>query len=130
MSTSLQFPKILLGAVSKNWKVIDMRSPNTTIRKIIQANCVKIKCSSFFSLEIHRKKGVVLERWDGIDGYLIEKLLEDPRFPRLPTYVSYTPKFSEPVNWGDNYGSRIRGYFVPKKSGQHVFYIGEKRRHE
>lgn len=77
-----------------------MRSPNTTIRKIIQANGVKIKCSSFFSLEIHRKKGVVLERWDGIDGYLIEKLLEDPRFPMLPTYVSYTPKFSEPVNWG------------------------------
>ncbi|CAH3033992.1 unnamed protein product, partial [Pocillopora meandrina] len=80
-------------------------------------------CSSFFSLEIHRKKGVVLERWDGIDGYLIEKLLEDPRFPMLPTYVSYTPIFSEPVNWGDNYGSRIRGYFVPKKSGQHVFFI-------
>ena len=44
----------------------------------------------------------------------------------MPTYYSYTPMFSEPVNWGDNYGSRIRGYFVPQQSGQHVFFIGEE----
>lgn len=79
-------------------------------------------------VEDKRQKGVILERWDGIDGYLTRKLLEDPRFPSLPTYRSYKTAFSEPVNWGDNYGSRIKGYFVPQQSGPHVFFIGEKGR--
>ena len=83
-----------------------------------------------YSIEIERKKGAILERWDGIDGYLNRKLLEDPRFPDMPTYVSYTPTFSEPINWGDNYGSRIRGYFVPEQTGPHVFYIGEQGQEE
>lgn len=73
-----------------------------------------------------KQRGAILERWDGIDGYLCQKLLEDPRFPTMPTYYSYTPMFSEPVNWGDNYGSRISGYFVPQQSGQHIFFIGEE----
>ncbi|KAL9988893.1 hypothetical protein ACROYT_G003385 [Oculina patagonica] len=73
--------------------------------------------------EVKRQKGAVLERWDGIDGYLVRKLLEDPRFPDMPTYLSYTSTFSEPIDWGNNYGSRIRGYFVPEQSGPHVFFI-------
>ena len=77
-------------------------------------------------LEIKRQRGAVLERWDKIDGYLSSKLLQDPRFPSMPTYVSYTPTFSEPINWGDNYGSRIRAYFVPEQSGPHVFFIGKE----
>ena len=77
---------------------------------------------------IKRQQGAILERWDGIDGYLDRKLLEDPRFPDMPTSVKYTPTFSEPTNWGDNYGSRIIGYFVPEQSGPHVFFLGEKRK--
>ena len=82
------------------------------------------------TVEITRQRGAVLERWDGIDGYLTRKLLEDPRFPSMPTYVSYTQTFGEPVNWGDNYGSRITGYFVPKQTGRHSFFIGKKRKRE
>lgn len=77
-------------------------------------------------LEIKKLRGAILERWDGIDGYLCKNLLQDPRFPSMPTYLSYTPTFSEPINWGDNYGSRIRGYFVPQETGPHIFFIGEK----
>ena len=84
--------------------------------------------SLLYPVEDKRQKGVILERWDGIDGYLIRKLLEDPRFPTMPTYRSYTATFSEPVNWGDNYGSRIKGYFVPQQSGPHVFFIGEVKK--
>ena len=42
----------------------------------------------------------------------------------MPTYVSASPTFEEPRDWGNNYGSRIRGYFVPKQTGPHVFFIG------
>ncbi len=69
----------------------------------------------------------MLERWDNIDGYLVKKLLEDPRFPSLPTSVNIRPAFNEPDNWGKNYGSRIRGYFVPEQNGPHIFSIGIKQ---
>ena len=54
-------------------------------------------------------------------------MVSDPRFPSMPTYFSYASTFTEPINWGNNYGSRIRGYFVPLLSGPHVFFIGELR---
>jgi len=73
---------------------------------------------------MRRQRGVVLERWDRVDGYLVKRLLEDPRFPSLPTYAAITPTFSQPDNWGDHYGSRLRGYFVPQQSGPHYFVIG------
>lgn len=71
-----------------------------------------------------RQRGVILEKWEDIDGYLVKQLLEDPRFPSLPTNVYIHPTFSEPAEWGDNYGSRIRGYFVPEQDGPHIFRIG------
>ena len=42
----------------------------------------------------------------------------------MPTYVSASRTFEEPRDWGNNYGSRIRGYFVPNQTGPHVFFIG------
>ena len=76
------------------------------------------------AVKMRRQRGVVLERWDGVEGYLVRRLLQDPRFPSLPSYAAIVPTFSEPNNWGDNYGSRLRGYFVPQQSGPHYFVIG------
>lgn len=75
-------------------------------------------------LEIRYQQGVIVERWDDIDGYLVAKLLQDPRFPKLPTSRQYNTEFSEPHDWGTNYGSRVRGYFVPLQTGDHIFQIG------
>lgn len=75
-------------------------------------------------LEIRYQQGVIVERWDDIDGYLVAKLLQDPRFPKLPTSRQHNIEFSEPHDWGTNYGSRVRGYFVPLQTGYHIFQIG------
>ena len=98
--------------------------------EVIATRQVALELMSITFLEIKTQRGAILERWDGIDGYLIKKLLDDPRFPSMPTYFSYTETFSEPINWGDNYGSRIRGYFVPQETGPHVFFIGENAENE
>ena len=78
----------------------------------------------FFVLEVKRQQGLTIERWDGIDGYLVKDLLADSRFPDMPTIVTYSKQFAQPNNWGTNYGSRIRGYFVPQQTGPHSFFIG------
>jgi len=74
--------------------------------------------------EVKRQQGLTIERWDGIDGYLVKDLLADSRFPDMPTIVTYSKQFAQPNNWGTNYGSRIRGYFVPQQTGPHSFFIG------
>lgn len=75
-------------------------------------------------LDVKRQQGVAIERWDGIDGYLVRDLLADSRFPDMPTIFTYSKQFAQPNNWETNYGSRIRGYFVPQQTGPHTFYIG------
>jgi len=65
----------------------------------------------------------VLEKWSGIAGYDIKTLTESSRFPLQPDFRNYTDNFEEPENWDDSYGSRIRGFFVPDQTGNHVFFI-------
>ena len=83
-------------------------------------NVIKLYVSA-----IERKPGVFIERWDNIDFFDLKFLIKHPRFPRLPSYTGYYPTFSEPINWGDNFGARIRAFFVPKQTGYHRFYIGK-----
>ena len=66
--------------------------------------------------------GVYLERWDRIDYKRVKYLLNDPRYPNLPSYATCVPTFEQPSNWGDFFGSRLRTYFVPLETGNHYFY--------
>lgn len=40
-----------------------------------------------------------------------------------PNRVSAMSAFEAPVNWSDNFGSRLSGYFIPPTSGDYVFFI-------
>jgi hypothetical protein len=79
--------------------------------------------SSILSTGVVRKTGVYIEKWEGIDSYSIDNLRKNARFPYLPTWRGYGSQFTQPQNWGENFGTRIRAYFVPKESGAHVFFI-------
>ncbi|XP_031556093.1 uncharacterized protein LOC116292886 [Actinia tenebrosa] len=76
-----------------------------------------------FAPDVLRKQGVYIEKWEGIDSYSIENLKNNARYPNLPTWRGYGTQFTQPNNWGENFGTRIRAYFVPKESGAHVFFI-------
>ena len=77
--------------------------------------------------DIKRKRGVYLEKWEGVDSYNVDSLRREGRFPYLPTWYGYSTQFTQPENWGENFGTRIRAYFVPKISGPHTFYICKLR---
>src|SRR5262245_23487640 len=54
------------------------------------------------------RKGVILrEVWTGIPGNKITDLTKHPNFPSKPDAGSYPTSFEGPVNWGDNYGTRL-----------------------
>ena len=67
--------------------------------------------------------GVYLERWDRIDYKRIKFLLADSRYPNLPSFTMCVPRFEQPSNWGDFFGTRLRTYFVPFQSGNHYFFL-------
>ena len=73
-------------------------------------------------------RGVYLERWDRIDYKRVKFLLSDPRFPSLPSLALCVPTFEQPQKWADFFGARMRTYFVPHQSGDHLFFLC-KRNH-
>lgn len=66
---------------------------------------------------------IYLEKWDRIDYNRVKFLEAEPRFPLLPAYSTCVPRFEQPSDWDDFYGSRMRTYFVPTKDGYHFFKI-------
>jgi hypothetical protein len=70
------------------------------------------------------RKGVILrEYWTGVPGSTVAELTRHPRYPAKPDGVSNPESFEAPVNWGDNYGTRLRGYIHPNATGAYTFWI-------
>ncbi|XP_068695497.1 uncharacterized protein [Montipora foliosa] len=67
--------------------------------------------------------GVYLERWDRIDYKRVRFLYADPRYPTLPSLSLCVPTFEQPQKWSDFFGARIRTYFSPLQTGNHLFYL-------
>jgi hypothetical protein len=68
--------------------------------------------------------GVTREWWTGITGWLVSHLTANATYPNSPTGTeTVTTLFEAPINWGDNYGQRMHGYFIAPSTGNYVFYI-------
>jgi hypothetical protein len=72
--------------------------------------------------------GVVFDRYHGNSGgNVIQTLLNNPKFPNNPDFTSVLTSFNAGVgegdNFGENYGGRMRGLFIPQISGNYIFYI-------
>ncbi|MGO4375896.1 PA14 domain-containing protein [Paenibacillus sp. MCAF20] len=59
------------------------------------------------------------EYWTNITGPTIGSI----PVSTTPSGTSSLTSFQAPSNWGDNYGTRIRGYIVPTVTGTYQFSI-------
>jgi hypothetical protein len=66
---------------------------------------------------------ILWEAWEGVQGSKVSDLLSCSNFPDKPTKADFLTKFDAPVDWGDNYGTRIRGYIHPPATGQYIFWM-------
>ena len=70
------------------------------------------------------KKGVVLrEVWTGVAGTEVSDLRKHPDFPAKPSQVSTPEVFEAPSDFGDSYGTRMRGFVTPPVTGNYTFWI-------
>ncbi|MDX2189392.1 MAG: Ig-like domain-containing protein, partial [Bacteroidota bacterium] len=62
---------------------------------------------------------VTRETWTGISGTAISQI----PISTSPNATTSVTSLEIPVNNGDNYGTRIRGYIIPSTSGSYTFYV-------
>ncbi len=66
---------------------------------------------------------VLCEWWTGITGTTVSDLTSDANYPDSPSGKELLVSLEGPVNWADNYGTRIRGYLNPVTTGSYMFWI-------
>jgi len=66
---------------------------------------------------------IVREVWEGISGVSVSDLTADPNYPGNPTFSDEITSFDTPVDFDDDFGSRIHGYLQPDTSGDYTFWI-------
>jgi hypothetical protein len=65
---------------------------------------------------------ILREWWLGIPGADVSALLASPAYPHKPSGSELVTLLEGPTNWGDNYGTRIRGYLHPPQNGAYTFW--------
>jgi glucose/arabinose dehydrogenase/chitodextrinase len=59
--------------------------------------------------------------WTGISGQSVANLTFTATYPDSPNSVNYPNSFQVPLNQGDNFGTRMRGYIVAPTTGNYLF---------
>ncbi|MHC4112195.1 MAG: lamin tail domain-containing protein, partial [Planctomycetota bacterium] len=66
---------------------------------------------------------ILSEYWTGITGTAVSNLTSSPDYPGNPTSIDFLTSFEIPIDWADNYGTRVRGYLHPPASNNYTFWI-------
>ncbi|MFK8055638.1 MAG: LamG-like jellyroll fold domain-containing protein [Saprospiraceae bacterium] len=69
------------------------------------------------------KGGLLREVWTGINSNDIWALMSDPRYPNNPDSRGLIQAYCGPLNAGDGYGTRVRGYIHPDVTGDYTFTV-------
>ena len=67
--------------------------------------------------------GILWQGWTNISGSSVSGLVSDADFPDNPDYTKILPSFDGPVNWAENYGTQMKGYFIAPVTGEYTFWV-------
>lgn len=65
--------------------------------------------------------GLNLSRWLGIPGSSISNMTNHANYPNSPNETAIITSFKGPINYADNYGTRVIGYIKPSITGNYTF---------
>jgi hypothetical protein len=66
---------------------------------------------------------ILRQWWTGISGTTISSLTSNVNYPNNPAGSEMITILEGPINWGNTYGTRIRGYLHPPTTGSYTFWI-------
>jgi hypothetical protein len=67
--------------------------------------------------------GLVQEIWDEIPGSALAELYSSTRYPNRPDRIALLASFEVETSSADDFGTRIRAYFMPPFNGSYVFSV-------
>lgn len=67
--------------------------------------------------------GILREYWTGISGNDLSNLTGNPNYPLAPSGNTIQGSFEAPVNWDDDYGTRMRAWLCIPEPGNYEFWI-------
>jgi len=67
--------------------------------------------------------GILREYWLGISGNSLGNLTGNSKYPSSPDGNTIEGSFDAPVNWDDDYGTRMRGWLCLPRPGNYIFWI-------
>jgi len=106
-------PPILRASTTYYWRVDEIALDDT-----VQTGGVWS-----FTTETGATGKVLREWWLSNTSAAVSGLTSDPRYPNDPSGTELVDLFEGPVDWDDNYGSRLRGWLVPPQSGDYTFWL-------
>ncbi|MHC4545100.1 MAG: FN3 associated domain-containing protein, partial [Planctomycetota bacterium] len=66
---------------------------------------------------------ILREYWTGITGQSVSELTGNSNYPDNPSGSSEPTLFEAPVNWSNDYGTRMQGFLYPPVSDDYTFWI-------
>jgi hypothetical protein len=66
---------------------------------------------------------ITREVWTGITGAAVADLVNSRRYSDWPNISEEITSFEGPVDWAENYGTRIHGFLIPPETGSYTFWI-------
>ncbi len=79
-----------------------------------------------FAVAVNNGDGAVViprEWWADIPGTAVSDLTSNANYPDKPSGRDFITSLEGPINWADNYGTRIRGYLHPPADSNYTFWI-------
>lgn len=75
------------------------------------------------SIPLNALGSILREWWMGISGTAVSNLTSNANYPNNPTGREQIRLLEGPVNWAEQYGTRLRGYLFPPVTGLYTFWI-------
>jgi len=104
----------LEGGQTYYWRIDEVEADGTTIHAGEERSFKTMRAGT----------GAILrEVWEGIGGVVVSDLTNNANYPANPSYSDTRTLFEAPIDFADNFGSRLHGWLHPETSGDYTFWI-------
>jgi len=117
-----------LAATETSYKVAEALKPDTAYYWRVDETGAGDKVETgevwSFTTVLAGPVGAIRQWWSNSGaGTTVADLTGNPDFPDNPTGTEFVPSLEGPVDWADNYGTRLYGWLYPPQSGDYTFWI-------
>jgi len=106
-------PGMLRVSTTYYWRIDEITADGSAVKGPVWS----------FNTEAGIANKIVRQWWTGLTGTAITDLTNNANYPNNPTGVEMRDLFEGPVDWADNYGTRMYGWLKPPVTAEYTFWI-------